>query len=807
MSEKTKINILAVDDRLENLLTIETILDNAEINLVKATSGNEALGLMFDYDFALVLMDVQMPGMDGFETAELMRGSEKTRHIPIIFVTAINKEKKHIFRGYDTGAVDYLFKPIEPEIFQSKINVFIDLYKQRNALEELTLKLENTISELINSREKLRQSEEKYRDIFENANEGIFIIQQGLIKFHNPKTLQILASEKTSLLGKTFVDFVYPDFRESLQHGHFDKLGKEFHDNRISVRVIDENEEIKWVEINSVVINWEGEPALLNFISDISERKIAEEEMKRARSLAEQASRTKSEFLANMSHEIRTPLNGIIGMTELVMMSPLEEDQKERLEAVKFSGESLLDIINDILDLSKIEARKLELDFVQFSLRGVIEKVLRPMSSKTSQKNLELILDISNGVPDYYVGDPVRLRQILFNLIGNAIKFTEKGEIKLEVRLKKESGNNAELEFFITDTGIGIPSDKMHNLFKSFSQADSSTSRKFGGTGLGLAISKSLVEMMKGTISVDSIADKGSVFKFNIWLEISSEVVHESSTEIQPILKQKRVLIVDDNLNNRKILKGFLDHLEIENDEAYDGKQAYEKILANSGTKKHYDIVLLDYHMPVMDGIEMAKLMFAENKIVPFPDIIMLSSDDVNLERSKLKDFGIKRYLIKPIFKDDLIRLLNEVVGLVDVSQPLKKVYTQKTDENVNKQYKVLLAEDNIINQKLANGLLEKLNCKIKTVGNGKEAVNVAKNGVFDIIFMDIQMPEMDGFEATGLIRDWENETGTKTPIVAMTAHAMKGDREKCIDAGMDDYVTKPISLKILSDVLKKFDL
>ncbi len=807
MSEKTKINILAVDDRLENLLTIETILDNPEINLVKATSGNEALGLMFDYDFALVLMDVQMPGMDGFETAELMRGSEKTRHIPIIFVTAINKEKKHIFRGYDTGAVDYLFKPIEPEIFQSKINVFIDLYRQRNALEELTLKLETTISELINSREKLRQSEEKYRDIFENANEGIFIIQQGLIKFHNPKTMQILASERTSLLGKTFIDFVYPDFRESLQHGHFDKLGKEIHDNRISVRVIDENEEIKWVEINSVVINWEGEPALLNFISDISERKIAEEEMKRARSLAEQASRTKSEFLANMSHEIRTPLNGIIGMTELVMMSNLEDDQKERLEAVKFSGESLLDIINDILDLSKIEARKLELDFVQFSLRGVIEKVLRPMSSKTSQKNLELILDISNGVPDYFVGDPVRLRQILFNLIGNAIKFTEKGEIKLEVRLIGEKDNYIELGFFITDTGIGIPADKMHNLFKSFSQADSSTSRKFGGTGLGLAISRSLVEMMKGKITVDSIPDKGSVFKFNIWLEVSKEVVHESSSEIQPILKQKRVLIVDDNLNNRKILKGFLDYLEIENDEAYDGKQAYDKILTNLGTKKHYDIILLDYHMPVMDGIEMAKLMFAENKIVPFPDIIMLSSDDVNLERSKLKDFGIKRYLIKPIFKDDLIRLLNEAVGHIDFSQPLKKIYTQKSTENLNKQYKVLLAEDNIINQKLANGLLEKLGCKIKTVNNGKEAVSAAKNGGFDIIFMDIQMPEMDGFEATGLIRDWENENGTKTPIVAMTAHAMKGDREKCINAGMDDYVTKPISLKILSDVLKKFDL
>lgn len=807
MPDKTKINILAVDDRPENLLTIETILDNSEINLVKANSGNEALGLMFDYDFALVLMDVQMPGMDGFETAELMRGSEKTRHIPIIFVTAINKEKKHIFRGYDTGAVDYLFKPIEPEIFQSKINVFIDLYKQRNALEELTLKLENTISELISSREKLRQSEEKYRDIFENANEGIFIIQNGFIKFYNPKTLQILSNPNNDLLGKAFIGFVYPDFRDNLQTNHFDKLGKDFNDNKISVRIIDENEEIKWVEINSVVINWEGETALLNFLSDISQRKIAEEEMKRARSLAEQASRTKSEFLANMSHEIRTPLNGIIGMTELVMMSPLEEDQKERLEAIKFSGESLLDIINDILDLSKIEARKLELDFVQFSLRGVIEKVLRPMSSKTAQKNLELILDISNGVPDYYTGDPVRLRQILFNLIGNAIKFTEKGEIKLEVRLKTESDNKRELEFFIIDTGIGIPGDKMHNLFKSFSQADSSTSRKFGGTGLGLSISKSLVEMMNGAISVESIPDKGSVFKFNIWLEISEEVVHESSTEIQPIIKQKRILIVDDNLNNRKILKGFLDHLGIENDEAYDGKQAYDKILANTGTKNHYDIILLDYHMPIMDGVEMARLMFTENKIVPLPDIIMLSSDDVSLQQFKIKDIGIKRCLIKPIFRDDLIQILNEVAGNVDVSQPLKKIYTQKNEENLQRKYQVLLAEDNIINQKLANGLLEKLGCKIKTVNNGKEALEAAKNNVYDIIFMDVQMPEMDGFEATGLIREWEKETGKHTPIVAMTAHAMKGDREKCIDAGMDDYMTKPISLKILSETLKNLTL
>nr|NQU92477.1 response regulator [Bacteroidota bacterium] len=307
MADKKKINILAVDDREENLLAIESILDAPGFNIIKATSGNEALGLMFDYDFALVLMDVQMPGMDGFETAELMRGSERTRHIPIIFVTAISKEKKHIFRGYDTGAVDYLFKPIEPEILLSKITVFTDLYRQRNALEELTLKLENTISELLGSKEKLKQSEEKYRDIFENANEGIFIYQGGKIQFHNPKTSEILHGKNSDLLQKDFVDFVHPEFRQLIQNEHFHRLGKDFSDQRIAIKVIDSEGEIKWVEINSIVINWGGQEAFLNFISDITERKLAEEETRRAKKLAEQASRTKSEFLANMSMKFVHP--------------------------------------------------------------------------------------------------------------------------------------------------------------------------------------------------------------------------------------------------------------------------------------------------------------------------------------------------------------------------------------------------------------------------------------------------------------------------------------------------------------------
>jgi len=807
MAERNKINILAVDDREENLLAIESIIDTNEINLTKALSGNQALGLMFAYDFALVLMDVQMPGMDGFETAELMRGSDKTRHIPIIFITAISKEKKHIFRGYDAGAVDYITKPFDPDILLSKINVFIDLYRQRNALEELTRKLESTISELISSREQLKLSEEKYKDIFENANEGIFILKNQKIIFNNPKTEEILGGENQHRLKNRFVEYVHPEFQQMLESEHFDKLKIKTHDKRTALKIITGSEEIRWIEINSVTINWEGENAILNFISDISERKQAEEDIKRAKNLAEQASRTKSEFLANMSHEIRTPLNGIIGMTELVLLSQLSEEQKERIEAVKYSGESLLDIINDILDISKIEAKKLELDSVKFSLRGVIEKVLRPLASKTAVKNVELILDIQHKLHDTYLGDPVRLRQILFNLLGNAIKFTLEGEVKLAVNLLRKEKDQHVLEFSITDTGIGIPEDKLGNLFKSFSQADNSTSRKFGGTGLGLVISKSLVEMMGGKVEVKSTEGVGSTFSFGINLQKSSAPEQQSNTEIQPQLTEKHFLIVDDNKTNRKILSGLLDHLNIKYQLAQDGSVAYEKILRQAETKNPFDIILLDYHMPVLDGLEMANLLKQENKVNPPPSIVLLSSDDVNIQRSKLGEYGINRYMIKPIFRDELIRVLNEMVSFNFRETNPIKVSAQKQNTTLGTSYNVLVAEDNLINQKLAKGLLQKLGCIVTIVDNGKKAVDILKGNSFDIIFMDIQMPEMDGYEATGIIRDSEKTKGVHTPIIAMTANAMKGDREKCINAGMDEYVTKPISIKSITEAINSLDI
>ncbi|NCA86810.1 MAG: response regulator [Clostridia bacterium] len=798
MADAKTINILAVDEREENLPAIARILEGMEINLVRAYSGNEALSLMTsDVDFVLVLLDLQM---DGIETATRMRDNDKISHIPILFIGDINNEKQP-YRGDNAGAVDYIFKPINPDVLRSKVDVFITLYRQQETLTDIKRELEQTNTELIISREQLKLGEEKYRGIFENANEGIFILKDKKIIFYNPKTTEILCGKSCNLQGKMFIDFVPPHFRQPMQHHHFDKVEHELYNQLTTTKILSGGDEMKWIEINTVNIQWEGAPALLNFISDVSKRKQAEEEIKKARKLAEQTIRTKSEFLANMSHEIRTPLNGIIGMTELALMGELEADQRERIEAVKFSGESLLDIINDILDLSKIEARKLELDSISFSLRGVIEKVMRPLSTKTAQKNLELILDIGQEVHDNYIGDPVRLRQILFNLLGNAIKFTEQGEVRLEVRMPEQQDEEATLHFAIHDTGIGIADDKLDNLFKSFSQADSTTSRKFGGTGLGLAISRNLVEMMNGHIEVESEPGKGSTFSFFIRL-LKTVPARYSSDKVLPAVRQKKILVVDDNDTNRKIIYGLLRHLGIHSELAVNGKMAYDLIREKQHQKTPFDIMLLDYHMPDLDGLHLAKRLLAEKKDAPLPKIVLLSSDDVTLSRANLSKAGIERVLIKPIFINDLIKTLNE---LTDTSGLIKaKPVSTISEYRIPKGLAVLLVEDNLINQKLANGLLSNLGCNVTVANHGGEAVEILKQKNYDLIFMDIQMPEMDGFEATRVIREREQQTKLHAPIIAMTAHAMKGDREKCISAGMDDYVTKPISMKAVTDVINK---
>jgi two-component system, sensor histidine kinase and response regulator len=817
-----RLKILIIDDEPSIVELLERYLVRGKFeNFISTTDSRQAVGLFQDFCPDLVLTDWLMPYLDGRAVIEQLRaliGSDD--YLPIVVLTAdATMETRR--QALAAGATDFLTKPFDPLEAVLRINNLLQARLSHLKVAKQNLSLEEAIRERTQSLERMAEAFQTSEAFLESlvANLPVQIFRkdtEGRFVFANRRFCERQGMAQAEILGKTDFDISSPEMARLYREN--DKVIMEtrqpFETEEVEVLA---NGETSWIHITKVVIlDANGNVCgVQGMYWDITQRRQAEEKLKQAKEAAEAAARAKSEFLATMSHEIRTPMNGVIGMTGLLLDTKLDQQQREFAETIRASADTLLTIINDILDFSKIDSGKLTFEVLDFDLVETIEGTLDMLAERAFNKGIELASEIPPQVPKRLRGDPGRLRQILTNLVGNAIKFTETGEVVIRVCKEREIETQAVLRFSVHDTGIGIPSETQTRLFEAFSQADSSTTRKYGGTGLGLAIAKKLATMMRGEIGVQSQPGNGSTFWFTAQLEKQAADAKPQES-IQRDLLDVRVLVVDDNATNREILRRQIVAWKMQPNSASSGREALNMLRAAATQGNAYDLAVLDVQMPEMDGLTLAAAIKADPAISG-TRLILLTSVRQSLSAEELKAAGIEGYLVKPVKQSRLFECLINVIDKTATESTVAKsslarfapVHAKSNSRPC--KARILLAEDNVINQKVALAQLHQLGYVAEAVANGMEVLKALDSIPYDIILMDCQMPEMDGYEATRLIRKREKSLDQRrnwksaTYVIGVTANAMPGDREKCLAVGMNDYLSKPVQLTKLKEALERW--